>query len=364
MLSREKILTEVSFLGGLCLFLSAIEYAIPKPLPFLRLGLANLPIIISLKKFSTGETLLLIFVKILMQALIGGTIFSYIFIFSLSGSLASGLLMLIAHRLFFKHKLISNIGLSLLGAVGNAFAQLICARYLLFGENAHYVAPLLFASSTLTGFLLGLFANHFEKKSRWFSAFLKNDGNAKIELPKQIQDDEKNQGGNKVQKILFLIFALILISLLLISKSLVVKGISLAVIFVLLEIKKRGKVRILPSLFILLSVVLSNLLVPFGKILFNLGKWSITQGALFAGLERGFILIGFLFFSQLIIDKNIVLPGALDSFFKRVLGVFDILSGEKIAFGKSEKISGLTARIDEKLLSLYRIESEKSGEEN
>lgn len=359
------MIDKLAFFGGLCLFLSAVEYAIPKPLPFLRLGLANLPVLIALGGFSSVEIFLLILVKILVQGIMGGTIFSYIFIFSLCGSLASGLLMLSAHRLLFRHKLISNIGISLLGAMGNAFAQLICARFFLFGENSRYVAPLLFVSSTLTGFLLGLFANHFEKKSRWFLTFMKNDGKAKIEHPKQIQDDEKNQGGNKVQKIFFLISALILILFLLIPKNLFVKTLSLAVIFVLLEIKKRGKVRILPSLFILLSVVISNLLVPFGKILFTVEKWHvlITQGALFAGLERGVVLVGFLFFSQLIIDKNIILPGALDAFFKRVLGVFDILSGEKISFEKSEKISGLTARIDEKLLSLYGIGREKSGEE-
>lgn len=39
----------VAFFAALCLFLVAVEYAIPKPLPFLRLGLTNLPVILSLQ---------------------------------------------------------------------------------------------------------------------------------------------------------------------------------------------------------------------------------------------------------------------------------------------------------------------------
>ena len=46
----------VSFLGALCMFLSAIEYIIPKPIPFLRVGIANLPMLFSLD-IPTGRVL-------------------------------------------------------------------------------------------------------------------------------------------------------------------------------------------------------------------------------------------------------------------------------------------------------------------
>ena len=64
------------FLAALCLFLAAVEYAIPKPLPFLRLGLANLPVIVALFVLPTRDIYKLILLKIMGQAIITGTLFS------------------------------------------------------------------------------------------------------------------------------------------------------------------------------------------------------------------------------------------------------------------------------------------------
>ena len=57
------------FLAALCLFLAAVEYAVPKPLPFLRLGLANLPVIVALFVMPTRDIYKLILLKIIGQAL-------------------------------------------------------------------------------------------------------------------------------------------------------------------------------------------------------------------------------------------------------------------------------------------------------
>ena len=154
------------FLAALCLFLAAVEYAIPKPLPFLRLGLANMPVIIALFLMPTRDIYKLILLKIIGQALITGTLFSYIFIFSAAGSLASGLAMLGVHRLFKSR--ISCIGLSLAGAAANNLAQLIVAYFVLFGSATKYIAPILLISGSITGLLLGIFTQMFIEKSKWF----------------------------------------------------------------------------------------------------------------------------------------------------------------------------------------------------
>jgi len=72
----------LALLGAFCLFLSAVEYMIPKPLPFMRIGLANLPLMLALDIFPLYAFLILVCVKVLGQALITGTLFSYFFIFS------------------------------------------------------------------------------------------------------------------------------------------------------------------------------------------------------------------------------------------------------------------------------------------
>ena len=154
------------FLAALCLFLAAVEYAIPKPLPFLRLGLANLPVIVALFVLPTRDIYKLILLKIMGQALITGTLFSYIFLFSAAGSLASGLTMLGVHRMLKKR--ISCIGLSLAGAAANNIAQLIVARLILFGSATKYIAPILLISGAVTGLILGIFTQMFIERSKWF----------------------------------------------------------------------------------------------------------------------------------------------------------------------------------------------------
>ena len=154
------------FLAALCLFLAAVEYAIPKPLPFLRLGLANLPVIVALFVLPTRDIYKLILLKIIGQALITGTLFSYIFLFSAAGSLASGLTKLGVH-LWLKKK-VSCIGLSLAGAAANNIAQLIVAYFVLFGDATRYIAPILLISGAATGLVLGIFTQMFIEKSKWF----------------------------------------------------------------------------------------------------------------------------------------------------------------------------------------------------
>ncbi|MBQ3650093.1 MAG: Gx transporter family protein, partial [Treponema sp.] len=67
-IKKNQDIRLLTFFASLCLYLSAIEYAIPKPLPFLRLGLANLPILLGLEVFPVATVLLLTLLKILLQA--------------------------------------------------------------------------------------------------------------------------------------------------------------------------------------------------------------------------------------------------------------------------------------------------------
>lgn len=169
MLGNKKRVKLISFFAALCMFLSAVEYAIPKPLPFLRLGLANLPILLSLSVFKRKDTLLLIFLKVLAQGFISGTLFSYIFVFSAAGSFASGLTMLFFFFLFGKSRHFSAIGLCLAGALGNNLAQLAVARLIIFGENTKFIAPVLLGSGLVSAVALGIFCNIFIANSKWFA---------------------------------------------------------------------------------------------------------------------------------------------------------------------------------------------------
>ena len=158
----------VAFLGALCLFLSTIEYLIPKPIPFLRVGIANLPILLAVDLLPVPAILAVIFLKVVGQGLVSGTLVSYVFLFSAAGSFASGFAMLAARRLFGQK--VTLVGVGVLGALFSNSAQIVLARVLIFGEGAWLIAPPFLALGTATAALLGLFAERFRKRSRWLAS--------------------------------------------------------------------------------------------------------------------------------------------------------------------------------------------------
>jgi len=172
----------------MCLFLATLEYLIPKPLPFFRLGLANLPILLALPLFSRHtasdrthrrrgrgvqaapwrDVLALILVKAIGQGIVNGTLASYVFLFSLAGSLASGIVMLLAYQVGGRH--ISLVGVSVTGALFSNIVQLALSIAFIFGSAAWRIAPLMLGVGTMTGLLTGILAAWFSRHSRWYLA--------------------------------------------------------------------------------------------------------------------------------------------------------------------------------------------------
>jgi len=170
----QSIITHIAILAAFSLFLSTVEYMIPKPLPFMRIGLANLPIIIGLSIFSLPELLLLAVLKIAGQGLVNGTIFSYIFLFSAGGSLTSTLVMYLVYRLL--GRFTSYIGISITGALTSNAIQLLMAHLMLFGSSIWVIAPPFLLMGFMTSIFLGIFANVFTDKSRWYAGIITRKG--------------------------------------------------------------------------------------------------------------------------------------------------------------------------------------------
>ena len=158
----------VAFLGALSLFLSTIEYLVPKPIPFLRVGIANLPLLIGLGVLSPAQLFLLAFLKVAGQGLVNGTLVSYVFLFSAAGTFTAAGIMTLAHRA--ARGRMSLVGVSVLGALGGNIAQVLLARVLIFGEGAWLIAAPFLAVGTVASALLGVFAERFSAKSRWLSS--------------------------------------------------------------------------------------------------------------------------------------------------------------------------------------------------
>jgi heptaprenyl diphosphate synthase len=159
---------QVALLAAVALFLATVEHVIPKPVPFLKLGLANLPVLVALTVLRPREIFTLVTLKIAGQGLVQGTLFSYIVLFSTAGSLASAATMLLLHRGLGRH--VSLVGISIMGALASNLAQIASARLLIFGESAWLIAPAFLITGTVSALLLGLFAERFVRRSRWLRA--------------------------------------------------------------------------------------------------------------------------------------------------------------------------------------------------
>ena len=133
----------------------------------MRIGLANLPLMLALDIFPLPSFLVLICIKILGQALITGTLFSYVFLFSMTGTIFSALLMLMLRRVFKEHITFTGIGTA--GAFVSNLSQLALAHVFIFRENARYIAPAFLATGLVTGIALGIFCEIFARSSKWFA---------------------------------------------------------------------------------------------------------------------------------------------------------------------------------------------------
>ncbi len=140
---------------------------IPKPLPFMRLGIANLPLLLATELLPLPWFLVLALVKVVGMSVISGSLFSYIALFSLMGTLVAALVMWSAKRI--GGRFISSVGVSILGAVASNAAQVLLAKYVVFGDAARLIAPLFLGMGLVTGAVLGLFAERFAASSRWYA---------------------------------------------------------------------------------------------------------------------------------------------------------------------------------------------------
>ncbi|MBK5200889.1 MAG: Gx transporter family protein, partial [Spirochaetaceae bacterium] len=152
------------YLVTLSLLLSSLEYLIPKPFPFLKLGLANLPLIISLPILPFYEYILLALSKALIQGLVGGTIISPFFLISLSGTFATSLGMFLAYKLLKRN---TFVGISVIGALCSNVAQIFMAAALIYGKSIFVAMPYIIGLGIISSTVLGYLANRFYRDSKF-----------------------------------------------------------------------------------------------------------------------------------------------------------------------------------------------------
>jgi hypothetical protein len=75
----------------------------------------------------------------------------------------------------------------------------------------------------------------------------------------------------------------------------------------------------LASMVFLAATAAVNLAVPLGRVLWRVGPWRITQGALESGLAKGLTLVGLAYLSRFCVQPDLRLPGAAGRYVARTL---------------------------------------------
>ncbi|GEM_PF-1818630 len=94
----------------------------------------------------------------------------------------------------------------------------------------------------------------------------------------------------------------------LLGDSLAAKG-GLTALYILLFLLSGRRFRVLPNAVVAAGIVLAHLAAPFGMVLFRVGGFPVTQGALRLGALKAVTIIGLIYLSRLTIRAAVRLPG-------------------------------------------------------
>lgn len=147
---------------ALALMFSYIETMIPIQfgVPGIKLGFANIMIVIMLYKSSAKEALLLSIVRIMLSGFLFGNLSSILY------SIAGGVLSLGIMTLLKKQGGFSVIGVSVAGGVSHNVGQLIVAMLVVETYQVGYYFPMLLVAGVLTGLGIGVVSQEVLKRIR------------------------------------------------------------------------------------------------------------------------------------------------------------------------------------------------------
>ena len=157
-----KALTTCALLAALALIVSYIEFLLPLNLgvPGIKLGLANIVVVIALYCLGPRYALIINVVRIALAALLFGSLFSGLY------ALAGGLVSLAVMMLLKKTGRFSITAVSMAGGAFHNLAQLCVAALVASTTDLFLYLPVLFIAGIATGIFNGIVSNLVLRKLR------------------------------------------------------------------------------------------------------------------------------------------------------------------------------------------------------
>lgn len=157
---RTKRLAISSMFATLALIFSYVEAIIPfnAGIPGVKLGIANLVVIIALYEMNFKYAFAINALRILISGLLFNGVFGALY------SLAGGLLSLIIMWLLKKTDLFSMIGVSMAGGLAHNMGQLLVAALIVSNLRMFLYFPILMFSGIASGIMIGVVAYVIDRK--------------------------------------------------------------------------------------------------------------------------------------------------------------------------------------------------------
>lgn len=278
---------KISSYASLCLLGSFLEMLVPKPVPFFRIGLANIPIMLAIGTLDFKDYFVLLMLKAAASSYISGTIFTYFFLISFLQSMVSGLVMYFLGRT--QKKRISYYGISLSGAFSGTIVQIYTASLYMGKGMLMLLAPFLLSSfvfALVTAYLAGSFS--------W------------IEIREEDLQQTRQAPPKDILIVSGALFSVLLVQML--DDSAILFAL-FCILLLLLPVYKR-RIKPMPYLTLFLVSLFSNLIIKRGMVAASIFGFEITSDSLAIAIERALKLSATVALS-LIYSKMMRAPGLI-----------------------------------------------------
>jgi heptaprenyl diphosphate synthase len=146
--------TRLGFLASVGTALFVLESFIPLPVPFLKIGLANISTLLALVVFGPADAILVVVIRVVAGSLLTGAILGPSFFLAICAGVGSALAMALVSKLV--GVLFGIRGLSVIGAAVHVLVQIFLVA-LVYVRNGSllYLLPILFITALVGGLIVG-----------------------------------------------------------------------------------------------------------------------------------------------------------------------------------------------------------------
>lgn len=160
MSNKTKRISTYGLLVALAFIFSYIEALVPinSPVPGIKLGLANIVVMIALYKLGAKEAFSIALIRVVLVGFTFGNLM--MMMYSLAGSILSCSSMILLK----KSNKFSMVGVSISGGVMHNVGQILMAILVLDTVQLYYYLPVLIISGIVTGILIGIVGAEIAKR--------------------------------------------------------------------------------------------------------------------------------------------------------------------------------------------------------